>query len=750
MLLLSLLLSLSLTPLEAADLEIEPFSVAQVLNKAEIAKIGLLQSGYTAPLTLSGVSPDGNYQLIFALEKGFQLLNLRDGSTKPLTLGEAFPFNLLLALLLGLDPAQTYRWVDNTTLVSLSLNSSGNAFTLASLDVSSGKTTFKSLPEIQGIPYSLSPDARKVLYLVVPGLNLRPAPAEEMARQVFSLELRVSENLSLKVATNQPRFVVLDVALGSTTTLFELTTLLQPIKPAWTADSSKIAFARTDISKPVSSIPLSNSAQLNDLVTQDALGRLSPANNPFLQGNSLTLADLNTNPVNITNLRAADGNGDIFSETSWSSDGNTLMVRMLVPSHLVGRNQPIYLTRQERAYYRFYDPQGQLLETLDQPEIDAPGLNAGIANYFGFISPDELLFSVVRGTDKPVFYYNRTTREFRRLPLPSGTVSDLQYSAASGKLSFVFTSFTQPPEFFTAGLDGANFSPLTSFKSILTKQFKYRADPVDFTLANGQKRSGWLIQSGEAEFPPQNKPVIVWQEGGPGIPMLNRFATNVENPYNLLSQFGFAVLFVPLSGREGFGKEFHNALADGTNFGQLDIDEMAEIVQQTISRGWTSKEKVGITGCSYGGYFAAQSIARYPDLYAAANVQCGLYDNLNEWQSGLTGLMSYLEPAPPSEIADEFTKDSPLYNSTRVRASTLIFHGTKDYLPLHLAQNFHDQLQANGVAVNLYHFKDEGHGLILPTSQLSAAQLQIDWFRTYLAGAGVAPTQIPSSNSKKP
>src|SRR5262249_24123742 len=147
-------------------------------------------------------------------------------------------------------------------------------------------------------------------------------------------------------------------------------------------------------------------------------------------------------------------------------------------------------------------------------------------------------------------------------------------------------------------------------------------------------------------------------------------------PFNLLPNFGFAVLFVPLEGREGFGSTSLNALADNRNFGQIDIDEMAEIVQQTISQGWTAPGSVGITGCSYGGYFTSMSIVRHPGLYAAANTQCTLLDLYYEWQFGYTPYVSYLMGRSPISDPAEYTKDSPLYGATAIKAATLIFAGT--------------------------------------------------------------------------
>jgi dipeptidyl aminopeptidase/acylaminoacyl peptidase len=219
--------------------------------------------------------------------------------------------------------------------------------------------------------------------------------------------------------------------------------------------------------------------------------------------------------------------------------------------------------------------------------------------------------------------------------------------------------------------------------------------------------------------------------------MTNRWGANVENPYNLLPNFGVAVLVLPLPGREGFGPHFYNDLANGRNFGQIDIDEGAQAVEQLIRMGYTSREQVGITGCSYGGYFTSQSITQYPTLYAAANTQCSLLDLVTEWQTGYTPVVSYLEGQPPTVDPAEYTKDSPFFQAAQVQTPLLMFHGTRDFLPIQTAANFHDQVEANGVPVVLLAFQDEGHGLASPISQFTAGQAQVAWFQEFLGVPGV-------------
>jgi dipeptidyl aminopeptidase/acylaminoacyl peptidase len=427
-------------------------------------------------------------------------------------------------------------------------------------------------------------------------------------------------------------------------------------------------------------------------------------------------------------VRAADGDGQLLQGVSWSTDGQTLLVRAYQPGRLLGRRYPIYTPQFfERTSFRFYNFELSELSRFEPPQLAGPSFTQG-----EFVTPDEVIFTALGGTNIHPYFYNRVTGEFRDLADRAGAYFDVVPTRLSRQVVFLYTSFTDPPDLYRLNWDGTALSRLTWANEELRRFSKTRQDTVAFRLANGQTRSGVLIQPAGAPFPPKNAPIVVWQEGGPGSPMINLWAANVENPYALLPNFGFGLLVVPLAGRHGLGPRVYSALYDRTNFGQADIDEQAQIARQMIARRWTSRGKVGITGCSYGGYFTLQSLVRHPDLYAAANAQCALADSIVEWTRGYVALMPYIQGLPPWAADAEYRRDSPIYNAGRIKTPLLTFHGTNDFLPITLNENLHLQLANRNVPARMLEFVGAGHGLRDKNYQRYAAQEQILWFRQYL------------------
>lgn len=725
-------LVLSATPAAAVVGIVDPSAEPEVvLEPAEANKLAALQS-LTFPILLSEVSPDDNAILAVASSAAAARVNFVDVNTAATT-----PVDLDFS---QLPQFTEIGWRDATTAVYVSANEDFEPL-LVSLDRLSGKVMTETLA-IPGFPLSLAPNASRLLVALLfddEALSTKPlkkSPFDLVVKRggykrvgptkfdADQGDIRVSA-LQLGIASydlNTKELVPLEIVPPGTGIVSQ---------PMWTRDGSKVTFVRTAFFEAESGRgPGRTGDLLSEFIVQEALGNIPPQENPYLLGNVVDSFDIAARNFQPALLKAAEGNGDVFARVMWNPDGQTLMTQMWRPAQLTGRRYPTY-TIPDRSYLRFYNAQGQQLGQLDRPEIEAP-----FTAYPQWIGGDEVVINAPTGLSYHLYFYNRVSGEFRKASIEEGTYYQVR-PTQSGNLIYNFSSFQKPYELYRIQKNGIALFGLTRYNAEQAAINQIRADQVFFTLRNGQKRAGYILQPAGAAFPPRNARIVVWQQGGPGGTMTNEWGGNVEQPFNLLPNFGLAMLILPLPGREGWGPKFLNDLANGRNYGQIDIDEAAEAVQQMIRRGYTRQGSVGISGCSYGGYFSNQSITRHPNLYAAADAQCSLLDLNNEFQFGYTPFISYLMGRPPTADPEEYTRDSPYYNAVRVRTPLLLFHGTEDFLPVTITANYHDQIAAGKRPVVLLAFLDEGHGLGAPTSQFAAGQAQINWFRQYL-GTGTA------------
>ncbi|WP_228053246.1 S9 family peptidase [Nodosilinea sp. LEGE 07298] len=656
---------------------------------------------------LSTFSPDRTTLVVavssrmFPEERRLHFLNIRTGE---LSDALALEYDLI-------SPDLPLRWIDNDTLRYVQQDAYGpwEIITLnRETEIASRTRVYPTQPE-DGEVLGMAPDFSKFAVRVY-------GETEDIIYIVFLPSLR-----RLEVA--------------------RLPENLEIRSPAWSANGSQVALVMASGEERRLYDRTPNAASLVNPVVQDALGRLDPGDNPFYQHSTVRVFDFSRPEPLRLELAASAHGGDPFAGASLSADGRRLLVKRYRPSLVVGRSYPSYAFP-ESAYFELYDLEGTRLDTIAADPLRGPTESAG-----QFLGDDRLLFWGAEGLNRHLYVYDlsdgqRPVSESQStlipLPLPLGSVDPGSIVATENGNTIVygFSSVTQPPELFTidvAAMLAGEGTPrsLTAINAAVAESNRVRVDAVNFTTGQGD-RQGFLIQPAGSPFPPQRIPIVLWQQGGPGFSMTHEFATEVEMPLNLLPNFGLAVLVVPLSGREGFGPELYSALADGQNFGHIDIQEGADIIGQMIQRGWTTTAQVGVTGCSYGGYYAAQLIAQFPQLVAAANPQCSLLDTLTEWQLGYSSLLSYLVGQTPMEAPSSYIQASPLYNAEAIRTPTLLFHGSDDFLQVDVARNFHDVIDLADIPVTLYEFEGVGHSLYGSGYQPQAAQLQIEFFRQYL------------------
>lgn len=664
------------------------------LRPAELHKLATLRNT-TEPRLISRVSPDDTTIVTAAqpeigrsgTEAGtptMAFLNVEDGSSK--TIDKAA---------LGVEPVTDVVWRDDRTAVYLSTNAAGMPL-LVALDRDTGAVISSTL-KMPGRPLSLAPNASRALIEIAGGSSAHLATYELASGEVTTL---------------------LDYPIGG-----------GPSAIAWTPGGDKLALVRVELDPAVVATP-----QLGqELAIQDALGQLPLAENPFYKGNLVDIFDLARHDFRPGVLRAVDGDGYLFNSVGWSTDGKTLVAQMAHPATLAGRRYPI-ARFPDRAYLRFYDAALNITGTLDRPEVESVRSSMAM-----FVDADALIIVSPAGMTFHMHYYNHKTGEFRTLPIAEGSFVESPHgyqvyaTHRTRQLVFNHSSFQRPPELYRIGWDGSGLQPLTRLNERAAAASQVRVDPVSFPLKGGVTRTGYLIQPAGAAFPPRNARIVVFQQGGPGGVMANRWGTTAEEPFDLLPNFGIGVLVMSFSGREGSGPAFYNALMEERNFGQRDIDEAAQAVEYMIAQGYTARDRVGITGCSYGGYFTGQSIVRHPDLYAAANAQCSLLDLAQAWEFLGRADVTYWEGRTPETDPAEYAADSPNANAAKIRTPLLLLHGANDQIPASTVAAFGDRIAATGTPVELIIFKDEGHGLSLPSNKMAAAQAQIKWFEKYLA-----------------
>jgi dipeptidyl-peptidase-4 len=168
-------------------------------------------------------------------------------------------------------------------------------------------------------------------------------------------------------------------------------------------------------------------------------------------------------------------------------------------------------------------------------------------------------------------------------------------------------------------------------------------------------------------------PLVVATYGGPHVQY-------VRNTWGMMtadmrSQFlranGFAVLKVDNRGSNRRGLGFEAAIYG--NLGDLEVADQVAGVHWAIAQGIADKERVAVSGWSYGGYMALKCLTGRPDVFHAAVAGAPvtdwtLYDTAyTERYMGL-----------PQENPEGYAKSSALAKVGDIEGSLLLCHGLLD------------------------------------------------------------------------
>jgi dipeptidyl aminopeptidase/acylaminoacyl peptidase len=120
--------------------------------------------------------------------------------------------------------------------------------------------------------------------------------------------------------------------------------------------------------------------------------------------------------------------------------------------------------------------------------------------------------------------------------------------------------------------------------------------------------SGWLYVPRDATG---SRPLVVSIHGGPETQEVPTF----HSDYQALLANGIAVFAPNIRGSAGFGKTFINL--DNGPLRVNAIRDVKDTVDYLVARKIADPKRVGIMGASYGGYVVMESLAEYPELFAA-------------------------------------------------------------------------------------------------------------------------------------
>jgi poly(3-hydroxybutyrate) depolymerase len=213
------------------------------------------------------------------------------------------------------------------------------------------------------------------------------------------------------------------------------------------------------------------------------------------------------------------------------------------------------------------------------------------------------------------------------------------------------------------------------------------------------------------------RPVIVSIHGGPnGAAARERPRYQGRSAY-FLNELGVAMIFPNVRGSFGFGKEFEK-LDDGA-LREDSVKDIGALLDWIGRQPSLDKNRIAVTGASYGGYMAYAVAAMYSDRIRCVAPAAGISDFLaylggTELQRQANRRAEYGDETDPA-MREALRRMSPVTNASKIHVPMLIIHGRQDTrVPIAQAEEMARIVRANNVSVWTVFFDDEGH--VMPSN----------------------------------
>lgn len=302
------------------------------------------------------------------------------------------------------------------------------------------------------------------------------------------------------------------------------------------------------------------------------------------------------------------------------------------------------------------------------------------------------------------------TRKYLSLPkLPVGQVVGISWHKNNEDFGFTLVSARSTADVYSLNIRTNKIERWTESETggLNTQNFT-DAQLVRWKSFDGKAISGFLYRP-PAKFTGK-RPVIIDIHGGPEGQSRPGFLGR-NNYY--MNELGVALLYPNVRGSTGYGKTF---LRLDNGFKREDsVRDIGALLDWIVTQPDLDKDRVMVTGGSYGGYMSLAVATTYSDKIRAAIDIVGI----SNFVTFLEKTEGYRRDLRRVEYGDErdlkmrefLLKISPVNNAQNIKKPLFVIHGQNDpRVPLNEAEQIVATVKNNNVPVWYLMAKDEGHG----------------------------------------
>ncbi|CAA9566395.1 MAG: Acylamino-acid-releasing enzyme [uncultured Thermomicrobiales bacterium] len=303
------------------------------------------------------------------------------------------------------------------------------------------------------------------------------------------------------------------------------------------------------------------------------------------------------------------------------------------------------------------------------------------------------------------------------------------FAVVSDGLTLVRGAVDAPFELHACELDGSGVIQISHANDDFLREVALSpAIELDVTSADGQAVQAWLLPPfGFSRDTPAQHPLILQIHGGPHA----MYGHAMFHEMQLMAARGYAVLFCNPRGSAGYGEHFTTCTRG--RWGESDMPDVIAAVETATGLGWIDRDRLGITGGSYGGYLTNWIIGHDQRFKSAVTQRC--VSNFHSFfgTSDIGSTFGRLEfDGVPWHDAAKLLHYSPISHVADMKTPLLIIHNELDFrCPIEQAEQMFTALKYLERDVGFVRIPGESHDLSrsgTPSRRLARLHHLIGWF----------------------
>lgn len=318
------------------------------------------------------------------------------------------------------------------------------------------------------------------------------------------------------------------------------------------------------------------------------------------------------------------------------------------------------------------------------------------------------------------------------------------FGVGGGAVVYAATTVSRPCVIFVRDARGER--ELLDLNPWVTE--KDLSQPREITITRSEagadlKIQAWIMEPTRRQ-PNVKHPLVLEIHGGPSA-MWGPGELTMWHEFQLLCSRGFGVVYANPRGSGGYGYSFQRA--NFQNWGEGPAGDVLAVVDAAVARhDWIDRNRLVVTGGSYGGYLTAWILTQ-DHRFKAAVAQRGVYDlrtfygEGNAWQ-----LVEWAFGGPPFDprFKDIIERSSPINFVQRIRTPLLIEHGSSDLRTgVSQSEMLYRSLKVLNKPVEYLRYPGAGHDMSRsgdPTQRMDRLSRIIEFFERHVSLGGETPS----------